>query len=731
MAGQLMKATFYLAFLVVLATMAFQVWYWSQTSPTHATGAFYHYRAKIEFFRPDHHHIAFPVAEGQTRSITYGQIRSSPAFEQAGADFFLEVAKGAYRGFYIALVMVTLLVTGFIVQGRRLNRSRRIKGANLVSAKELDKKNRQTSKIWSLKFLYTYFRIGKKELEKKTTHYSLANVSWCHGDETKHSLLVGTTGSGKTVAIMDLLDQIEARNDAAIVYDKMNSFIPYFYRPERDVILNPFDKRGSDWCLFKEAQTETDFSTMAAALIPLFKDNQDPFWVNSARILFASGASALWNEGDHDMKKLTHLLLEMDMRDLAKRMKDTKAQSIIDEGQSKTALSVRSVLSSNVQPLTLLPPVKNPFSVREWVQKIDDERHGGFLFLSSTAATHEVRRSQIATQIELALIALMSMPVNHERRVWLIIDELPSLHQIPSISSGLTQSRQFGGCIVLGSQVFAEIRDLYGREAANTISGNCNTRLCLSTPDMETARWLSDSLGRELSERMNMGFSYGAEPIRDGMNYSRREDLQPIVLPSDIMGLPKLRGYLKMPFSQDVAKIRLKPRQRKKISEGHIAVKNPVPAWVLKKAEETDLHELPETETTQSDLNDTFVETLGDTQTEQTLSPENGHAGAGIAPAPPMAAYENDAYVKGRQTKKKIPDNEPGLPLGEALPKGQKNGQLTSLDTSQDTDKDRVTDILEKTHPQAHLAQKPINTSTSKSIQADSEHETALDKDLF
>lgn len=56
--------------------------------------------------------------------------------------------------------------------------------------------------------------------------------------------MIGTTGSGKTTALRQLLDGIEAWGEAALVYDTSGEFIAHYYRPERgDIILNPVDAR--------------------------------------------------------------------------------------------------------------------------------------------------------------------------------------------------------------------------------------------------------------------------------------------------------------------------------------------------------------------------------------------------------------------------------------------------------------------------------------------------------
>ncbi|MDE0176650.1 MAG: type IV secretion system DNA-binding domain-containing protein, partial [Defluviicoccus sp.] len=151
-----------------------------------------------------------------------------------------------------------------------------------------------------------------------------------------------------------------------------------------------------------------------------------------------------------------------------------------------------------------------------------------------------------------------------DRRIWVILDELPTLHQVPSLQPGLAESRQFGGCFVLGVQVASALRDLYGRNGAETISGLCGTRVVLAAPDRDTAQWSADSLGRSEVEEISEGYSYGANTIRDGVSLTPRRELRALALPSEIMRLENLAGYLKFPGPFPVASVRLKYVSRPK-----------------------------------------------------------------------------------------------------------------------------------------------------------------------
>ena len=357
--------------------------------------------------------------------------------------------------------------------------------------------------------------------------------------------------------ISDLVEQIRKRGERCIVYDKMGSYTETFFDETRDVLLNPLDRRAPRWSPFLEARTARDFDTMADALIPRQKDAADPFWITAARQLFSRGAAVLWQRGETRNRVLVNLLLKTELNELAEAMEGTVAQSIVDPANPKTALSVRAMLTANIGAMDLLSDEGEPFSIREW---IESEEGGGFLFLTSRGDQHASLRGLISTWLEIAVNALLSLPGDEGRRIWVILDELPTLYQLPSLRPGLAESRQFGGCFVLGVQVFSALRDLYGRDGAETISGLCGTRVVLAATDKDTSEWSAESLGREEVESLSEGVSY--DTPRDGVTLSTRRDQRSLVLPSDVTRLEKLSGYLKFPGRWPIARIRLKYRKR-------------------------------------------------------------------------------------------------------------------------------------------------------------------------
>ena len=555
--SQLLRAALLLAAAGIVATPAWRVWdrtagyeWYAAMIVTVAEaklGIGYQRTARQEVRQPD----------GRVVVLTLPEIAASPQALAMREKIKREAFAGAALGAKLSGGAIAGLLALFWLRGRRLGRNRRIRGAEMATVSQLRRRIRPLPR-----------RALDLVLPSAGPPYRLAGVPYPERAETQHTIVSGTTGSGKTVLISDLVSQIRKRGERCVVYDKMGSYTRAFYDPDRDALLNPLDARSPRWSPFYEARSPRDFDTMAAALIPQQKDTVDPFWVTAARQLFANGAGVLRERGVTENRVLVEHLLKTDLTKLAEAMEGTVAQSIVDPDNPKTALSVRAMLTANIGALEYLPDTGEPFSIRDWIS--NDRRAGnggGFLFLTSRGDQHASLRGLISTWLEIAVNAMLSLEQDDERRIWVVLDELPTLHQVPSLQPGLAESRQFGGCFVLGIQVVSALRDLYGRNGAETISGLCGTRVVLAAPDRDTAQWSADSLGRAEIEEIAEGFSYGANTIRDGVSLTPKRELRPLALASEIMQLDSLHGWLRFPGPLPVARIRLEYVARPKAAE--------------------------------------------------------------------------------------------------------------------------------------------------------------------
>ena len=556
--SQLFQAAMLFAAFTTVAVPAWTLWRSTTGAEWYAAGMVSLAEVKLALgYEPDSgQEVRF--RDGTVRRLAIGDIAvSAPALE-ARERIKAELFASAWLGLKAGGGLIALFLAVFWYRGMQLGRQKRIRGAELVTSAELRRRLRP-------------LHLRLMDRAPGGSHqrpYRIAGIPYPERTETQHTIVSGTTGSGKTVLISDLVAQIRARGERCVIYDKMGSYTATFFDPARDVLMNPLDARAPCWSPFLEARGPRDFDMMAAALIPQQKDTVDPFWVTAARQLFSNGAGVLRQKGETRNRVLVEHLLKTDLTALAQAMEGTVAQSIVDPENPKTALSVRAMLTANLAAFEFLPDEGKPFSIREWVS---DEDRQGFLFLTSRGDQHASLRGLISTWLEIAVNAMLSLAQDDGRRIWVILDELPTLHQVPSLQPGLAESRQFGGCFVLGVQVASALRDLYGRNGAETISGLCGTRVVLAAPDRDTAQWSADSLGRSEIEEVSEGFSYGANTIRDGVSLTPRRELRALALPSEIMRLANLEGYLKFPGPFPVASIRLKYVKRPASAERFVA----------------------------------------------------------------------------------------------------------------------------------------------------------------
>jgi type IV conjugative transfer system coupling protein TraD len=395
----------------------------------------------------------------------------------------------------------------------------------------------------------------------------LGGLPMVKGKETSHILFHGTIGSGKSTAMKELLDQIRRRGDRAIIYDKGCNFLEEFYIPNYDVLLNPMDTRGESWDLWRETRDSPDFDSLAAAQIPMPPSTQDPFWINAARTIFAAAAFEMRNDPNRSVIKLLQHLLTAELDILQDYLKGTEAETLVSEKIEKTAISIKSVLATYLKSMKYIKDDGNPFSIRQWVQSTDERN---FLFITSQGDRHETMKPLITAWIDIAVNALLSLPSSNERRIWILLDEVTSVNQLPSLKSGLSEGRKFGACFVLGVQNYAQLGSTYGQDGATDISSLINTRFMFRQPDAKIAKWSAENCGEKTTEEVRESISYGANTIRDGISINRSETTKPVVSYSEIMSLGDLQAYVRLPGKYPITPVNFNFKNREKRNAGFI-----------------------------------------------------------------------------------------------------------------------------------------------------------------
>jgi type IV secretory pathway TraG/TraD family ATPase VirD4 len=431
------------------------------------------------------------------------------------------------------------------------------------------------SRLMSRKWRDTYKRgvvlIDGRPLQRRAARlkksYSnlltLAGVAIAAADETKHFKMIGTTGTGKSTAIRELLGAAIARGDRAVIADPDGGYHSRFFdRYRGDVVLNPFERHAAKWDLFAEIHNRYDIEQLAAGLISTAEDPSANEWRAYARTFLTAVVRSCHKSGRRDVADLWRLLTMASLEELRPIVAGTPAQPFLDPDNSRMFGSIRSVTGSAIAALEYIQTQRaTPFSVRNWVRSPNIP---GVLFIPYKAGQIAALRTMIATWMRLAIFEAMNQPEGGDQRLWFVVDELDALGPIDGLKDALARLRKFGCRCVLGFQSIAQVSCTYGQSAAQTIVENCGNSLILRCSGSEnggTSQFASRLIGdREIVRRqISHGSDREAAPSMRGTRRSRnvtdQQATEPAVMASELEQLADLCGYLKTSSSQQWVKV--------------------------------------------------------------------------------------------------------------------------------------------------------------------------------
>ena len=483
----------------------------------------------------------------EKKIVLSSDVLKDPQIKKAIQEIGTIVTLSVFYGILFAIVSLIFIFIFLRRRGEKQSETKKLRGYEIEDVKLI-----------------------KKLLKKVgTSDIKIGDIPMPKDFECGHILIHGTTGMGKSVCIKELLDQIRTRGDKAIIYDQGCDYISSFYNKD-DVILNPLDDRTASWNLWNECRDSADYDSLAAALIPSSTNSSDPFWTDGARVIFAAMARKLKDKKDCSLPLLLKYILATNLSEMEGMLSNTEAASLVSGRIEKTALSFKTMLATYLKSLKYVKDEENPFSIRSWVQ---DDKKKNWLFISSLADRHETLKPLISMWLDLAANSLMSLTPSRTRRIWLIFDELASLHKLPYLPNAFAQSRKFGGCLVAGIQSISQLRKVYGQHAADEISTMCNTRIFFRSPSNEAAVWTSKELGQHEIEEMQEGISYSESAMRSGISINKQTVQKDLVSPAEIMRLHVLEAYVRLPGDLPITKIKLKYKDRSGDTPAFIARK--------------------------------------------------------------------------------------------------------------------------------------------------------------
>lgn len=432
-----------------------------------------------------------------------------------------------WGGLGVFLVGLVVAIPKDAARQRIRKHGRRLKGPELVTAHAFNRRNRSDG-------------IGLLQ-QQSFTQKILGTKPWLRLPreiESSHILIVGDTGKGKSAIIRQILLQVEERGETAIVYDPASpaDYTPYFFTPSRgDLILNPLDQRMPYWTPGDELRQGADALTLAASLFP-DRHNENSFFVEAPRKIFA------YLLGFHPTPQ--ELVWWMShTEEIDRRVKGTEFAAMIDRDSPPQRNGVLGSLSMVADAMRLLPSeaeTNGRWSTLDW-----SKGRRGWLFLTSTPDTRKRLAPLISLWLDILVLRLMNQGQTSARPTWFILDELATLQRLPQLHTGITENRKSNNPVVLGFQGRSQLEVRYGHEAEAMMS-QPSTKIFLCTSEPHAAKWISDTIGEQETERIRESRTNGQFPrSRKSNSYNLEREVRPLVMASEISGLEKLHGYLK------------------------------------------------------------------------------------------------------------------------------------------------------------------------------------------
>src|SRR3546814_337338 len=358
-----------------------------------------------------------------------------------------------------------------------------------------------------------------------------------------HVAAIGATGSGKSTALRGLMADAIRRGDRHVVADPEGTAMMAF-EAEGGIILNPFDARCARWDLLGEIERPSDYAFIAQSLLPHLGQGDHDQWISYAQQLLAGALENFVTLRLGSTDDFVTMLASAKLGELKQLCAGTPAARYFEEGGERMLASILGTLAPAIGHLRLISRIEGePFSIRRWVRG-----EGGSLWMPYTANQIAALRGLISCWMNIAILETLSLEPSFERRIWFHIDELDALGRIEGLKDAQARSRKFGGCVAIGFQSFAQVKQVYG-EGAQTIVENCGNLLLLragASEDGGTAKLASELIGGREIERDDISRSrtQGRYTTRT-MSMQSRRTIEDVALASEIMQLRNLEGYVK------------------------------------------------------------------------------------------------------------------------------------------------------------------------------------------
>ena len=346
-----------------------------------------------------------------------------------------------------------------------------------------------------------------------------------------HSLVVGATGSGKTTMIINPLVNLLAKKGESMVisdpkgeiYEKngellkelgYNVIVVNFRDPKNGSCWNPYTL---PYKYYKEGNKDKANELLNDMAINIASDEKadDPFWTNSAADYLTGLSLGMFEDAEEDEISISTVNLMMTVGEekigastYAKeyfKMKDPSSPAAINalgtvNAPQDTKNSIESVLKQKIKVFAVTQNLAEMLSRSDFdMETIGKEKTAVFMIIQDEKTTYHALATIFVKQCYESLIAVAQnsggkLPV----RTNFLLDEFANMPKFKDITTMITAARSRQIRMTMIIQNFAQLVQVYGKEDAETIRGNCGNLLYLLTGELSALEEISKLCGDKI-----------------------------------------------------------------------------------------------------------------------------------------------------------------------------------------------------------------------------------------
>ena len=389
---------------------------------------------------------------------------------------------------------------------------------------------------------------------------------------SKHMMLVGGTGCGKSTLFYHIIEQLKKKmtaDDVMIIFDSKGDFYSKFFSKKDCVIGNSpqYIQQSERWNIFKEIladgwderQVMMNATEICKALFEERTKNNssNPFFPNAARDLLAAILVTTIRLGEGEKKFVVENFYNNrikefldscsgpDICDYLDGFGDMRSVMSYIEGDSAQSQGVLSEMFSVVRDVFMgVFCEKGKFSMRNFVR----QKGGRTLFIEYDLSIGSVLTPVYKMLFDLALKEALGR-TKSQGNVYFICDEFKLLPNLQHIDDGVNFGRSLGVKVFAGLQSIEQLYEIYGQSRGKNLAAGFSSIIAFRANDVTTREYISSLHGKNMVlEQYRMLNNTMVEEKRIGSTVEDW-DLNNLKVGEAIVGLPfapPFRFYFEM-----------------------------------------------------------------------------------------------------------------------------------------------------------------------------------------